>query len=193
MEEFYTLQGEGFHTGRPAYFLRIGGCDVVCSWCDSKESWDASKFPPVPVSGIISRAASYPANAVVVTGGEPLLYNLDLLCKGLHERGIRTYLETSGSSPLSGTWDWICLSPKRGSPPFEEFYQNADELKVVVAELRDFDWAEQNMAEVREDCVLYLQPEWCNRTSVMPLIVKYIQAHPRWRMSIQAHKYIGIP
>jgi organic radical activating enzyme len=166
---------------------------VACSWCDSKESWDASKFPPVPVDDVIRRAGSYPAKSAVVTGGEPLLYNLGPLCKGLRELGIRTFLETSGSSPLSGSWDWICLSPKRDAPPLEEFFEKADELKVVIGDLRDFDWAEENSFDVRPECILYLQPEWCNRNSVVPLIVKYIQSHPKWRMSIQAHKYIGIP
>jgi len=193
MEEFYTLQGEGFHSGKAAYFIRIGGCDVTCSWCDVKESWDASRFPPLPVGEIVNRAAEFPARSAVITGGEPLLYNLDLLCRSLREKHIQTFLETSGSSPFSGAWDWICLSPKKDSPPLDELMQRADELKVVIAGAEDFGWAEENSKRVRPECLLYLQPEWCNRRSVMPLIVNYIQSNPTWRISLQSHKYIGIP
>jgi organic radical activating enzyme len=193
MEEFYSLQGEGFHAGKPAYFLRIGGCDVGCHWCDVRESWDASRFPPVDVSGIILRADQFPAKAVVVTGGEPLLYNLDPLCWGLRERKIALHLETSGSETLSGEWDWICLSPKKEAPPLPEIVALADELKVVVEDFSDFDRAEEIAEKIRPGCLLYLQPEWSIRDSIVPLIVKYIQSHPKWRISLQSHKYIGIP
>jgi organic radical activating enzyme len=193
MEDFYSLQGEGFHTGRPAYFARIGGCDVGCRWCDSKESWDAERFPPVDTDIIIEHASAYPAKSIVVTGGEPLLYNLDYLCEGLHRHGIKTFLETSGSSGLSGAWDWICLSPKKDAPPFPEVLAKANELKVIIEDLPDLEWAEENAGEVSETCILYLQPEWSMRESLIPIIVDYIRAHPEWRISLQAHKYMRIP
>jgi 7-carboxy-7-deazaguanine synthase len=193
LEEFYTLQGEGFHTGEAAYFARIGGCDVGCHWCDVKESWNAAACPPVPADRIIENAAKYPAKAIVVTGGEPLLYNLDYLTEGLRRNGIRTYLETSGSSPLTGTWDWICLSPKKESPPLFEIFPKAGELKVIIGDLRDFDWAEENAEMVGESCLLYLQPEWSVSELIIPLIVKYIQSHPKWKISLQSHKYMKIP
>jgi 7-carboxy-7-deazaguanine synthase len=193
MEEFYTLQGEGYHTGQAAYFVRIGGCDVGCHWCDIKESWDASKYPPVPVDQIIENAASFPARAIVVTGGEPLLYNLDYFCTGLKLKEIKTFLETSGSVPLTGTWDWICLSPKKDAPPIPGIFALADELKVIVKDPDDFEWAEQNAKNVKNDCLLYLQPEWSVIEQITPFIVKYIKDHPRWRISLQSHKYMGIP
>lgn len=193
MEEFYSLQGEGFNTGSPAYFTRIGGCDVGCRWCDIPESWDADKFPPVPVEEIIARAASFPAKAVVVTGGEPLLYNLDYFCRGLHEKGVKTYLETSGSSPLSGTWDWICLSPKKDAPPLPELLKAANELKVIIQQSEDIEWAEKNAPDVAPECILYMQPEWSKRSTMIPLIVQYISNHPKWKISLQSHKYMRIP
>ena len=164
-----------------------------CRWCDSKESWNAEKFPPVPADTIIEHASFYPARSIVVTGGEPLLYNMDYLCEGLHRTGIRTYLETSGSSPLSGSWDWICLSPKKDAPPLQEVLGKANELKVIIEDLPDFDWAEENAGKVSENCILFLQPEWSMRQTFIPVIVKYIQAHPQWRISLQAHKYMRIP
>ncbi len=193
LEEFYSLQGEGFHAGEAAYFARIGGCDVGCHWCDAKESWNAASCPPVRSDQIIENASRYPAQAIVITGGEPLLYNLDYLTQGLRDKGIRIYLETSGSSPLTGSFDWICLSPKKESPPLMEIYPLAQELKVIIEDLKDFDWAEENAAFVNETCHLFLQPEWSVSEMVMPIIVKYIQAHPRWRMSLQSHKYMRIP
>ena len=193
MEEFFTLQGEGFHTGRAAYFVRIGGCDVGCHWCDSKESWDAEKYPAVATDMIIEHAASYPAKAIVVTGGEPLLYNLDYLCQGLHRLGITTFLETSGSSGLSGIWDWICLSPKKDAPPLPEIFAKANELKVIIEDVPDLSWAEENAGHVSSSCIIYLQPEWSQRDIIIPVIVKYIQAHPKWKISLQAHKYMRIP
>jgi organic radical activating enzyme len=193
MEEFYSLQGEGFHTGRPSYFARIGGCDVGCHWCDSKESWNAVKYPPVSADLIIEHAAFYPAKSIVITGGEPLLYNLGYLCKGLHLQGIETFLETSGSSAMSGEWDWICLSPKKDAPPLPEIFLKANELKVIVEDVPDFAWAEENARKVSSSCLLYLQPEWSVREFIIPLIVKYIQDHPVWKISLQAHKYMKIP
>lgn len=193
MEEFYSLQGEGFHTGQAAYFIRIGGCDVGCHWCDVKESWDASKYPPCPVDRIIDHAACYPAKAIVVTGGEPLLYNLDYLCDGLKSKGVMTFLETSGSVPVSGIWDWICLSPKKDSPPLQDICSLADELKMIIEVPDDFIWAEENALKVKDDCKIYLQPEWSVSDYVTPLIVQYIKDHPRWKISLQSHKYMGIP
>jgi organic radical activating enzyme len=193
MEEFYTLQGEGFHTGQASWFIRIGGCDVGCHWCDIKESWDATKYPPVPVDLIIENAASCPAKAIVVTGGEPLLYNLDYLCDRLKSKGITTFLETSGSVPVSGIWDWICLSPKKDAPPLENIYFLANELKVIVETTTDFEWAEENATKIKEDCKLYLQPEWSVSEYMTPLIIQYIKDHPKWKISLQSHKFMGIP
>jgi 7-carboxy-7-deazaguanine synthase len=193
MEEFYTLQGEGFHTGQAAYFVRIGGCDVGCHWCDIKESWDASKYSPVPVDLIIEHAASFPAKAIVVTGGEPLLYQLDYLCQELKSKGIRTFLETSGSAPVSGIWDWICLSPKKEVPPLIGIFSLANELKVIIEDPVDFIWAEENALKVKDDCIIYLQPEWSESGQIIPVIVEYIKDNPRWTISLQSHKYMGIP
>lgn len=193
MEEFYTLQGEGFNTGQAAYFIRMGGCDVGCSWCDVKESWNAQLYPPIPADGVIERAASYPARAVVITGGEPLNYNLDYLCEGLKKLGIRIFIETSGSQPLSGNPDWICLSPKKGSPPLDEMLGIAHELKVIVQDETDLGWAEENSALVSANCQLFLQPEWSHRSAVMPLVIGYIKDHPKWKISLQSHKYMRIP
>jgi 7-carboxy-7-deazaguanine synthase len=193
MEEFYSLQGEGFHSGKPAWFIRIGGCDVGCLWCDVKESWNASQFPPLSTDEVISRATACPAGAVVITGGEPMLYNLDYLCKGLKANGLTTFLETSGSQELSGIWDWICLSPKKGSPPLPGVFPVANELKVIIHDETDFQWAEENAANVREECILFQQPEWSVAGRMMIQIVDYIKAHPRWRISLQSHKYMHIP
>jgi len=193
MEDFYSLQGEGFNTGQAAYFVRIGGCDVGCKWCDIKESWNGSLFPPTPTRQIIANALSYPAKAIVVTGGEPLLYNLDFLTRELKRQEVKTFLETSGSQPLSGIWDWICLSPKRESPPLESVCRKADELKVIIQDSTDFLWAEENRLKVSPECLLYLQPEWSRRSDMMPLIVQYILSDPKWKISLQSHKYMRIP
>ncbi len=193
MEEFYTLQGEGFNTGQAAYFIRIGGCDVGCSWCDVKESWNASLYPPVETDGVTERAIAFPAKAVVITGGEPLNYNLDYLSHGLRLNGVKIFIETSGSRPLSGEPDWICLSPKRGSPPIDELLMKADELKVIISEETDFAWAVENMKKVGNRCLLYLQPEWSRRNKIMPSIISYVMEHPQWRISLQSHKYMRIP
>ncbi len=193
MEEFYSIQGEGFHTGKPAYFLRVGGCDVSCHFCDVKESWDADLHPAISTDEVIERIKENISKAVVVTGGEPLLYNMDYLCQKLKEAHIQTFLETSGSSPLSGIWDWICLSPKRNAPPLPGIFPFANELKVVIHNASDFAWAEQNAQQVGGNCLLLLQPEWSQRGIMTPLIVDYVLKNPKWNISIQSHKYIHIP
>jgi organic radical activating enzyme len=193
MEDFYTIQGEGFHTGKPAYFTRIGGCDVGCSWCDVKESWNAETWPLTETDEIVRRAAGCPARSVVVTGGEPLMYNLDYLCRELKNKGFSTYLETSGAHPFSGTWDWVCLSPKKFSPPLQENYKKADEYKVIIQSVGDFEWAEKNLHRLRPDCLLFLQPEWSKADQMMEPIVDYVKQHPRWSISLQSHKYMHIP
>ncbi len=193
METFYSIQGEGFHTGKAAWFVRIGGCDVGCRWCDSKESWNAGLHPPMPVGALLEEALQFPARDVVVTGGEPLLYKLDPFCRLFREHGFRLYLETSGCSTLSGEWDWICLSPKITAPPLPGIFSLAGELKVIVAEEADFDWAETNASAVSASCLLFLQAEWSRRKAISPVIVRYILDHPRWMLSQQTHKYISIP
>jgi len=193
MEEFYSLQGEGHNTGQAAYFIRIGGCDVGCHWCDVKEAWNAGIFSPVPVDQIIQQAASYAAKAIVVTGGEPLMYNLDYLCQGLKKEGIRCFLETSGSHPMSGQWDWVCLSPKKDGPPDSSIFPQADELKMIIYEQEDFSWAEENAGKVNKNCLLFLQPEWSRMKQMIPLMVNYIKEHPKWRISLQSHKFMHIP
>ena len=196
VESFYTIQGEGFHTGKPAFFIRLGGCDVGCRWCDSKESWNPDRFPPVEIETIVSQAVATPARAIVITGGEPMNYPLDMLCNMLKEYGLEIFLETSGSSPMSGHFDWICLSPKRNKPPKEEFFRVADELKVIVETPADFEWAEENrrkILEVQSSCLFYLQPEWSKMKYIAPHIVEYVKEHPEWNISIQAHKFLHIP
>ena len=192
MEEFYSLQGEGVHTGKPAYFLRIGGCVVGCHFCDVKESWDANKHKLTPVDEIVQRILENPAKAVVVTGGEPMLYDLDYLCTTLKYNNIKLFLETSGSEPISGTWDWICISPKRNHPPQQSVLRQASELKVVICNETDFSWAEENAEHVNKDCHLLLQPEWSSSEIMLPKIVNYILKNPKWRISLQSHKYMGI-
>jgi 7-carboxy-7-deazaguanine synthase len=193
MEEFYSIQGEGFNTGQAAYFIRVGGCDVGCKWCDVKESWNATCFPPVSTDLIIENAIAYPAKAIVVTGGEPLLYNMDYLCTELHRRDIRLFLETSGSQIISGNWDWICVSPKKDAPPLTEVAKMAHELKVIVHDHTDLQWGEENSMLVSPSCLLYLQPEWSRQSIMMPEIVRYIKENPKWRISLQSHKYMHIP
>jgi len=193
VEEFYSIQGEGYHTGKAAYFIRIGGCDVGCSWCDTKYSWDPSLHPVIPAERIVENVLSHPAAAVVVTGGEPLMVNLDYLTGLLREKGIVTFLETSGAYPLSGQWDWICLSPKQGMPPHPEIFPEAHELKMIITAEEDLAWAVENGAKVAGDCKLYLQPEWSRREAVLPLIIEFAKEHPRWMISLQSHKYMRIP
>ena len=192
VEEFYSLQGEGYHTGKAAYFVRVGGCEVGCSFCDEMRAWNANKYPKLDVDEIVARTAKVPARAVVVTGGEPMLYNMDYLCSKMHERGISCFLETSGSEPLSGDWDWICLSPKYGHAPKPEMLAKADELKVVIGCEEDFDWAEENAKKVSKNCLLFLQPDWNRCNAIIGRLVQYILDNPKWRMSLQTHKYMQI-
>jgi 7-carboxy-7-deazaguanine synthase len=193
MERFYTLQGEGYHQGRAAYFIRLGGCDVGCVWCDVKDSWDADKHPQLSIADITETAKEYRGRLAVITGGEPLLHNLDELTHALHTAGFQTNIETSGSSPLSGEWDWICLSPKKFKAPLPEVVPYAHELKVVIFNKTDFSWAEKYAAQVADSCKLYLQPEWGKAAIITPLIVDYIKENPQWELSLQLHKYINVP
>ena len=193
MEHFYTIQGEGRYTGHPSYFLRLGGCDVGCVWCDVKESWDASKHPQVDIEMMVQVVEDSTAPIAVITGGEPLMHNLDALTYLLNEKGIRTHIETSGSHQLSGKWNWICLSPKKFKAPLDEVVLAANELKVVVYNQSDFSWAEQYAEKVSGDCLLFLQPEWSRAKELTPSIISYIQRNPKWILSLQTHKYIDIP
>lgn len=193
MEEFYTIQGEGYNSGTAAYFIRLGGCDVGCHWCDVKESWDAGAHPKRSVRDIVGQAVRYPAKTVVITGGEPLMYDLSALTAALKAAGIRIFLETSGAYPLTGEWDWICLSPKKFKVPLPDVLQAAHELKVVVYNKSDFHWGEQHAALTSPDCRLFLQPEWSKAAQMTPLIVEYVKEHPQWMVSLQTHKYMDIP
>jgi 7-carboxy-7-deazaguanine synthase len=193
VEEFFSLQGEGYHTGKAAYFIRIGGCDVGCSWCDSRFSWNPKLHPMVSADEIIERVVESGTDSVVVTGGEPLMWNLDYLCSGLKINKIKTFIETSGAYKLSGKWDWICLSPKQNMPPVDEICSVADELKVIIQDSGDFIWAEKYRKMVNEDCRLFLQPEWSRFEKITPEIVLYIKKNPFWRISLQSHKYMHIP
>lgn len=193
MEEFYTIQGEGYNMGKAAYFVRVGGCDVGCSWCDSKESWNSELFPPISVNSIIENVKIAKADTVVVTGGEPSLYPLGYFTTQLQSSGIVTMVETSGAHELSGNWDWICLSPKKYSPPQHSVYGMASELKVIIKNVADLEWAEMNAELVKKDTLLFLQPEWSVIDAIMPVLTEYIMKNPKWRMSLQAHKYMGIP
>lgn len=192
MEEFYTIQGEGFHKGTAAYFVRIGGCDVGCHWCDVKESWNADLHPPTNVNAIVEKAIRY-SKTIVVTGGEPLTWDMEPLTRCLKEKGAKIHIETSGAYPLTGTWDWICLSPKKIKLPTDEIYQKAHELKMIIFNKHDFVFAEEQASKVNDNCILYLQPEWSNREKMMPLIVDYVMANPKWKVSLQTHKYLNIP
>ena len=191
MEAFYSLQGEGFYKGTAAYFIRLGGCDVGCHWCDVKESWAAEAHPLVPVDTIVTDALAH-SKTMIITGGEPLMWNLDLLTEKLRAAGARTHIETSGAHPLSGTFDWICLSPKKIKRPVVDVLQKANELKMVIYNNNDFLFAEEMAAQVSPDCLLYLQPEWSKRNKVIPKIVDYVMAHPQWKASLQMHKYLDI-
>ncbi len=193
MEAFLTLQGEGAHTGSSAYFLRIGGCDVGCHWCDVKESWNAALHPVTAVDRMVEDAVSSGAPTVVITGGEPLMWNMGPLTQKLREKGLNVHLETSGAYPLTGKWDWICLSPKKTKAPLVEWYRVAHELKVIVFNRNDFEWAESHRVAVRPEAALFLQPEWSKRETMIPQLVTYIESHPAWRLSLQTHKYIGLP
>jgi organic radical activating enzyme len=212
MESFYTIQGEGFHQGKAAYFIRLGGCDVGCVWCDVKESWDAGKHPQKSIEQIVGDAANTVAgfllpvagvsssvigqqttNIAIVTGGEPLMHDCTELTKQLHHAGFKTHIETSGAYPISGEWDWICFSPKKFKEPLKSIAQIANELKVIIFNKSDFDWAEKYAALVSSSCKLFLQPEWDKSSIVTPLIIEYIKKNPRWEFSLQLHKYINVP
>lgn len=192
MEEFYTIQGEGFHTGTAAYFVRIGGCDVGCHWCDVKESWNAALHPPTSVDLIVANASKC-AETVVVTGGEPLMWDMTLLTQMLKDNKRKVHIETSGAYDLTGTWDWICLSPKKNKLPTKTVYDKAHELKVIIFNKHDFIFAEEQAALVNDDAILFLQPEWSKKEEMTPLIVDYVMNNPRWRVSLQTHKYLNIP
>ncbi|PRX53761.1 7-carboxy-7-deazaguanine synthase QueE [Flagellimonas meridianipacifica] len=192
MEEFYTIQGEGYHKGTAAYFIRVGGCDVGCHWCDVKESWNAETHPPISVDAIVENATKH-SDTIVVTGGEPLTWDMNPLTQGLKAQNLQTHIETSGAYPLTGTWDWICLSPKKNKLPVGEIYNKAHELKVIIYNKHDFIFAEEQAAKVSQDCILYLQPEWSVREKMIPQIVEYVMKNPKWKVSLQTHKYLNIP
>jgi organic radical activating enzyme len=193
METFYTVQGEGAHSGRPAFFIRLAGCDVGCHWCDVKESWESTDAQLRKIESIVEEVTSSGAKFAVVTGGEPLMYNLDSLTAQLRKQDIELAIETSGAHPLSGTWDWICFSPKKFKAPLPEFYEVAHELKTVVYNKHDLAWSVTHADKVNDACMLFLQPEWDRRDLATPLILNYIRENPKWRISVQSHKYIGIP
>ena len=193
MESFYTIQGEGFNTGKAAYFIRLGGCDVGCVWCDVKESWDVTKHPEISIEKIVKNALEYSSRFAVITGGEPLMHDLTVLCKELHKNKFTIALETSGAYSLTGKFDWICVSPKKFKFPLPELLKAADEVKVVVYNKSDFEWAEKNAKGTKGDCKLFLQPEYGEFDKVMPLIIDYVKAHPKWQISLQTHKVINVP
>jgi radical SAM domain protein len=192
MEAFYTLQGEGFYKGTAAYFIRLGGCDVGCHWCDVKESWDASLHTLTPIETIVQKALQY-SKTIIITGGEPLMYNLLPLTQLLKSKGARTHIETSGAHPLTGIWDWICLSPKKNKRPLPLIHQKANELKMIIYNQNDFLFAEEMSALTQPECIRYLQPEWSRKEKMIPKMVKYVLAHPQWKISLQMHKYLDIP
>lgn len=193
MEDFYTIQGEGFYQGHAAYFIRLGGCDVGCVWCDVKDSWDASKHPVVSVDEITSRAKRSNTEIVVITGGEPVMYDLSLLTSSLKSKGLKTHIETSGVYPITGTWDWICFSPKKFKASHASYFDLANELKIVVYHQSDFAWAEGFASKMNAGCQLFLQPEWSKEKEMLPLIIDYVKNNPRWKVSLQIHKYMNIP
>jgi len=192
MEEFYTIQGEGYHTGKAAYFIRVGGCDVGCHWCDVKESWNAELHPPTLANTIVEHAKKY-SDTVVITGGEPLMWSMDYLTKKLQQNGIKTHIETSGAYSFSGIWDWFCLSPKKTKLPLKEVYKEADELKIIIFNKSDFKFAEEQAAKVGSNCEMFLQPEWSKKEKMTELIVDYVMKNPKWKISLQTHKYLNIP
>jgi len=193
MEDFYTIQGEGFYQGHAAYFLRLGGCDVGCVWCDVKESWSVNAHPKMEVKELVKNAKSSGSEIAVITGGEPAMHNLEFLTDELHHAGLKVNIETSGAYPLTGTWDWVCLSPKKFKAPHPSVFENADELKIIIYNRSDFDWAEEHAAKVRSNCELFLQPEWSKAEEMIPIIINYVKANPKWKVSLQIHKYMNIP
>ena len=193
MESFYTIQGEGHHTGRPAHFIRTGGCDVGCVWCDVKESWEASDHPDTSIDTLISKVNQNSCDFVVLTGGEPAMYDVSFLVDKLQSNGKEVAIETSGCYPLNGDVDWYCFSPKKFKPPVDEAYERADELKIVIFHKSDFAWAEEHASKINEACKLYLQPEWSKQAQILPLIIEYVKDNPKWNISLQTHKYMNIP
>lgn len=193
MEDFYTIQGEGFYQGSAAYFIRLGGCEVRCVWCDVKDSWDANAHPKVIIKEIVEKAKASGSKIVVVTGGEPTMHNLAALTDELKHAGLRTHIETSGAYPITGDWDWVCFSPKKFKPPHVSVPEMADELKVVIFHKSDFAWAEDFAKQVKSGCELFLQPEWSKEKDILPLIIEYVKKDPRWKISLQVHKYMDIP
>lgn len=194
MEAFYTLQGEGYYQGKAAYFIRLGGCDVGCHWCDVKESWDVNAHPQLTLDEIVAEAAKHPGKLAVITGGEPLMHHLDELTNALHNAGIQTNIETSGvCEAVTGYWDWICFSPKKFKAPNPDIFEKAHELKVVIFHPSDFEWAEGYASKMSPECLLYLQPEWSKSETILPLITEYIKDNPKWRISLQVHKFMNIP
>ncbi len=192
MEDFYTIQGEGFFAGHAAYFIRLGGCDVGCTWCDVKESWDESKHPQISTIEIIDKVKTTAAKICVITGGEPLMHDLSMITNELKKANISTHIETSGTAPLSGDLDWITFSPKRFKKPLEEFYRVAHELKIIVAHSNDLRWALEHGKKINPACKLYLQPEWDKQKEILPAIVDFVKANPQWQISLQTHKFIGV-
>lgn len=193
MESYYTIQGEGCHQGKAAYFIRLAGCDVGCHWCDVKDSWNAEQYPVIPVRNIVDEAIKFPSRLAVITGGEPMMYNLDFLTGELHKSGFKTHAESSGAYKITGAWDWICFSPKKFKKPDPDIYNKANELKVIIYNKSDFDWAEEFVERVTDRCRLFLQPEWSMQKEMMPLIIDYIKNNPQWEMSLQIHKFMNIP
>ena len=192
MEQFYSIQGEGFYQGHAAYFIRLAGCDVGCVWCDVKESWDVSENQKIEIEKIVSRAVESGTSLAVITGGEPAMYKLEDLTSELKAKGIRTNIETSGAYPLTGSWDWVCLSPKKFKTPVDSVFKQADELKIIVFNKSDFVWAEKNASLVKSECELFLQPEWSKEKEMTPLIIEYVKRNPKWKISLQIHKYMNI-
>lgn len=193
MDVFYSIQGEGNMSGKAAWFIRIGGCDIGCKWCDEKESWKPEIHPLMTIEEIFNKINDNPSNTVVITGGEPLLYNLGHLCRKLKSQSIKICLETSGNNLLTGNFDWICVSPKPKSPPKNDMMLMANEIKVIIEYPEDFEWAERNSEKVKNNCLLYLQPEWSKHKKILPYIIDYIKQNPKWTMSLQMHKYMNIP
>ena len=193
MEQFYSIQGEGYHTGKAAYFIRLGGCDIGCNWCDTKLSWNPDLHPLVPAEKIVHKAKASGSKHMVITGGEPLMYNLTYLTTLLKKEGFTIYLETSGAHPMQGVFDWVCLSPKSNTPPLQEVLRLADELKVIIQTTNDFTWAEENARKVPSGCHLFLQPEWSRYKQIIPEIVTYVKKNQKWRISLQVHKFMRIP
>lgn len=193
MEHFYTIQGEGYFAGKSAYFIRLAGCDVGCVWCDVKDSWDVEAHPILKIDSLLREINLVNANFVVITGGEPALYNLSTLINKLKKSGIRTAIETSGCYKLLGDIDWYCFSPKKFKSPCEDAYKRVNELKVIIYNESDFKWAEEHAHQVNEDCILFLQPEWGRQDRMLPAIIEYVKSNPKWRISLQTHKFMNIP